>query len=513
MNSAKVGWPMFFRTLRFRVTLLNVAVFGLTLLVFSASLYWIYRRHQTADFDNLLQGRALGIARSISINAVGQIEINQALIAESGRLLPLPSNNEFIEIRTPDGRSLARSRNLGSTSLPMGSVLLGQLQAGKPVFATFDASGLSAATGGATEHEGMRLRLLSMPLIAQGRVQLFLQLAVSLENQDRALAHLRTVLFFVGIPVTLLLAGAGGWWLAGHAFRPINRIMSAAQRLGANRMAERLPVPETDDELRRLSLTLNEMLDEVEQALVSQQRFVADASHELKTPLTILLGELDLLCRQPRAAEEYRAFLDSAGEELQRLSQIIQNLLVLARADSGRPLQLSATVRLDEVILGVMGRLRGFAEQAQVRCGMRIVPQDGAAAVDGGGVTVRGDADLLASLFFNLVHNAIKHSAGGQTVQIVLESRATGPRVVVRDSGAGIAAAELPHLFERFHRAESPSRGRVTGTGLGLAIARWIAEAHGGRIGVESRPAEGSAFTVELPSAPGMEESPRGVAA
>jgi hypothetical protein len=499
---------MFFRTLRFRVTLLNVAVFGLTLLVFSASLYWIYRRHQAADFDHLLQSRALGIARSISINAVGQIEINQALIAESGRLLPLPSGNEFIEIRTPDGRSLARSRNLGSASLPMGAALLGQLQAGKPVFAALDARGLSAMTGGTTEHGDMRLRLLSMPLVAQGRVQLLLQLAVSLEDQDRALARLRTVLFFVGIPVTLLLAGAGGWWLAGRAFRPINRIVSAAQRIGANRMAERLPVPEADDELRRLSLTLNEMLGEVEKALVSQQRFVADASHEMKTPLTILLGELDLLRRQPRAAEEYRAFLDSAGEELQRLSQIIQNLLVLARADSGRPLQLSAAVRLDEVILGVMGRLRGFAEQAQVRCGMRIAPQDEAAA-DGEGLMVRGDADLLASLFFNLVHNAIKHSAGGQTVQIVLEPRATGPRVVVRDSGAGIAAADLPHLFERFHRAESPSRGRVTGTGLGLAIARWIAEAHGGRIGVESRPAEGSAFTVELPPMTGMAEGPR----
>ncbi len=484
-----------FSTLRFRITLLHIAIFGMTLLIFSTVLYVVYQRSLAADFDKAIYNRALGIKSSISIDPFGRIEINRVLMAESGKLFPFQSGNEYIEIRTPDGKPFAHSENLAQTSLPLDPDTLALLQQSRFVFATIPQSGKIPPFLG----EG-NLRLLCMPLISRGEIKLLLQLGVSTYAHDKSMTGLRTAIFFVGVPVTLLLTGAGGWWMAGRAFLPINRIVSAAQRLGAERLNERLPVPEVEDELQRLSVTLNEMLERLERAFKSQERFVADASHELKTPLTILQGELDVLRQQPRSVPEYQEFLSSASEELRRLSQIIHNLLLLARADSGRPLELKREVRLDEIVLEVVERLQSFAGRSQVKLTVSIhepaVPAGKDTVDERSWLAIRGEADLLASLFFNLVHNAIKHSAAGQTVEIRLEPALDGTRVAVRDFGTGMRPEELPRIFERFHRAENPTRRDVKGTGLGLAIVRWIAEAHGAQISVESKPAEGSVFTV-----------------
>ncbi len=493
-----------FSTLRFRVTLLYVLIFGVTLLIFCTVLYIVYQRNQSADFDKLLYNRAWSVARNIAINQWGELDINQNLITESGKLLPFQLGNEYMEVRTPDGKSLARL-NLGTYSFPLDSQLLSQLQEGHYVYST-----IFAPKGGRPFWGEGNLRLLSVPLSARGHPQILLQLGVSTHAHDQSLARLRTFLFFVGVPITIILAGIGGWWLAGHAFQPINRIVSAAQQLGVERLEERLPVPEAEDELKRLSLTLNEMLGRLERAFKSQQRFVADASHELKTPLTILQGELGVLSQQPRTVAEYQTFLTSASEELQRLSQIVQNLLLLAQADLNKQLELRTQVRLDEMVLEVMERLQSFAKSVQVKLAIMIGNtkafeatasnlQTGTEKSLEETLSVCGEADLLASLFFNLVHNAVKHSAAGQTVEIKIFSTKDGPYVSVRDFGTGIRPEDLPHIFERFHRAENPSRRNVAGTGLGLAIAKWIADAHHAKISVESKPAEGSLFTVSFP--------------
>jgi heavy metal sensor kinase len=477
----------FFSTLRFKITLLQVVIFGVALLSFSAILYWVYQRDQAADFDTFLYNRAMGVSRSISINSLGQIEIDQTRIAESEKLVPFQYGNEYIEVRTLQGKSLAHTKNMGVRSFPLAPNTLNLLKQGQFIVMTIPPSQETPSFWG---HGN--LRLLSLPLVSQGRAELILQLGVSTHAYDASLARLRTTLFFIGIPLTLLFSGVAGWWVSGRAFLPINRIMAAAQNLGAERLEQRLPVPKADDELRRLSLTLNAMLDRLADAFKSQQRFVADASHELKTPLTILKGEVDVLRQQPRTVEEYQDFLTSASEELERVSQIMQNLLLLARADSGRPIRMEK-VRLDEIVLGMVERLQSFAKQGQVQISVKM-DQSISAAPDA--LLVNGDTDLLGSLFFNLVHNAIKYSAAGQTVEIKFETSDQQTRVSIRDFGTGIRPEELAHIFERFHRAENPKHGEVTGTGLGLAIARWIAEAHNAKISAESKPAEGSKFTV-----------------
>jgi heavy metal sensor kinase len=481
-----------FSTLRFRITVLYVLVFGALLWVFGTFLSVTYRRNQTTDFDAFLYNRAITIAKSISINMRGDLEVNQAFIAESGKLFPYQFGNEYIQIRSVDGRSLAHTHNLGNHSLPITPEIFGRLKQKEFTFTTLSSHSDTPSFWGDSD-----LRVISMPLIAQGQTQLIIQLGVSTFALEASLNRLRTLLFFIGIPMTLFLGGAGGWWLTGRALQPINRIISSTQKISAEHLTERLPVPSADDELRRLSLTLNEMFDRLERAFKSQQRFVADASHELKTPLTILQGELDVLRQKPRAPEEYEMFLASASEELTHLSQIIQNLLVLARADSGRPVKLQARVRLDELVLNVVERLQRFADKTQVKLSMKISDEQ---AVSADSLAVRGESELLTSLFFNLIHNAIKHSAAGQTVEIFLGQKNGGTAVSVRDHGTGIRAEELPHIFERFHRAENPSGREVGGTGLGLAISHWIAEAHSAKISVESKPAEGSTFTVSFPS-------------
>ena len=217
-ENAQLATSRFWRTLRFRVTLLNAGVFGAILLLFCGGLYSLYHRNQAVDFDALVLNRAQGIARSVSINTTGQIEINEALIAESGRLLPYQVGNEYIELRAPDGRSIARSRSLGPASLP------------------FDQATLRAASSGTISHGEARairgakpfwgegaLRVLTLPLVAQGRVHLILQLGVSTHALDASLARLRTILFYAGVPVSLALAFLGGWWIAGRAFQPPRR--------------------------------------------------------------------------------------------------------------------------------------------------------------------------------------------------------------------------------------------------------------------------------------------------
>jgi len=478
-----------FSTLRFRITLLNVTVFGATFFAFSFLLYFVYARSLISDFDKFIYNRALGISRSISIDSTGQLEINEAIIAESGRLLPFQIGNEYIEIRSPDGRFLAHSRNLKQHDLPLDPQVLEIMKQGNYTFVTISSSVKSGKFWG----EG-NLRLLSMPLVGQGKIQVLLQLGVSTHSLDKSLNGLKTTIFYIGFPFALLLSGIGGWWLAERAFRPINQIITASRQLSAQHLNERLPIPEAQDELKSLSITLNEMLDRLEKAFKSQERFVADASHELKTPLTILQGELEVLRQQPRTPAEYEEFLSSASEELQRLTQIVQNLLLLARADSGRPLAMKNLVSLDEVILSVLERLQLFAQKSEIKLSLKIDELEN--QIDEKWSCVHGDPDLLASLFFNLIHNAIKYSTPGQMVEISIKKTPEGPIVSVLDHGTGIREEELPHVFERFHRAENPARRDVVGTGLGLAIARWIAGAHSANISAQSKPAEGSIFTV-----------------
>jgi two-component system, OmpR family, sensor kinase len=294
----------------------------------------------------------------------------------------------------------------------------------------------------------------------------------SLEDRNEALEGLLAA-FLVGGPIALLLSTLLGYLLAGALLRPVESMRRRADEISTETTGQTLPLPQARDEIFRLGSTLNEMLARLETGMARERRFVADASHELRTPLALLRTELELARRRPRAPEELRAALDSAAEEVDRLTRLAEDLLVLARADEqGLPLQREP-IEVRDLLETVAGR---FGEQVEVSAPARE--------------TVVGDRLRLEQALGNLVDNARRYGAG--TIRLEGERRDGFIRLRVSDEGPGFPATLLPHAFDRFTRGdEARERG---GAGLGLAIVAAIAQAHGGRAH-----AADSTATIELP--------------
>lgn len=297
-------------------------------------------------------------------------------------------------------------------------------------------------------------------------------------------------------PIILVSAGLVGYWLAGTSLRPVQTIMDEVEAISDGRsLHRRLPVPLSGDEMARLALTVNGMLARLEQSFGSLHRFTADASHELKTPLMVLRAGVERALVHPGTPPEILQSLDETLAQINQMTEMVESLLTLARADEGRaPLaveecDLRALVADVAETAGMLGESVGVTEvhtlpSAPVRL-----------AVDGG---------RIREMLLNMVTNAIKYTPPGGTVALSLEEDAEAVTISVRDTGIGIAPGDLPHIFERFWRAD-PARSRTgehPGVGLGLAITKWIVEAHGGSISVQSRPGRGSIFTVRLPRGP-----------
>jgi two-component system, OmpR family, sensor kinase len=317
------------------------------------------------------------------------------------------------------------------------------------------------------------------------------------------LASLRQVLL-VTSALGLALVLAGCWVLAGRALRPVDRVTAAAAAIAAGdgtatSLDSRLPVPPTDDELSRLSSTFNAMLDRLQASFRAQERFVGDASHELRTPLTAIRGNVDVLTRQARhtagglAQMDLTPALDDIRRESDRMRRLLDDLLLLARADASNGPEDTALVRRDRVLLNEIAA--DAVRSAEVMASGQMLELEAPRSVE-----IPGDADRLHQLMMILLDNAIRHTPPPGRIRVAVAATPGGQaRIAVRDEGEGIAPEHLPHLFERFYRADG-ARGRSSGgTGLGLAIAHAICRAHGGEITVTSAPGKGATFLVTLP--------------
>jgi heavy metal sensor kinase len=313
-----------------------------------------------------------------------------------------------------------------------------------------------------------------------------LVVAQSLQSVNASVSSLISQLVIGGVGA-LLAAGLGGWWLARRALRPVARMTEAADRITVDRMSERVAEPSSADELGRLAATLNRMLDRVERGVEDKRRLVADASHELRTPLAVMRSELDVSLREDALGSEARAVLESAREEVDRMTRIVENLLTLARVDEGRLRVMRRPIDLNEVLTGAVEPLRGVADAG----GVELARSDGEVAAS-------GDPELLRQVVSNLVDNAIKYGGEGGRVEVAAWSRDGESGVTVADSGPGIPAEARERVFDRFYRMDA-ARGREGGSGLGLAICEEIVRAHGGRIWVESVET-GSAFSFAVPA-------------
>ena len=311
---------------------------------------------------------------------------------------------------------------------------------------------------------------------------------------DEALADLNRALF-VALPILVLLVAAGAWVLAGAALRPVERMRRDAAAHGGTG-GERLAVPPTGDELARLAETLNELLGRLGSSLARQQDLVADAGHELRTPLAVLKTELELASRPGRSKEELAEAVEHAAHEVNRLSQLAEDLLFLARADGSGPLVRPAPTDLAGVLHAAIRSARAHADQAGVTLSVDVAPE----------LTAVIDASAVRRAIDNLLANAVEYAAGGPGQPQVRLSAAYGKdlhtlKIAVEDTGPGFPADFLPHAFDRFRRAD-PSRTHrygQRGAGLGLAVVREIAEAHGGHAQASNIPSGGAHVALVIP--------------
>jgi heavy metal sensor kinase len=336
-------------------------------------------------------------------------------------------------------------------------------------------------------------RGLIWPLTVGGRSYTLVVLQ-SLHAQKEMLQDIRNT-FLLAIPIALFLASLGGYFLARKSLSPIAAMASQARGMGAANLHRRLAVVNERDELGQLAQTFNQLLERLEASFEQQRRFMADASHELRTPVAILRGETEVTLSQPeRTPGEYRETLAILREESQRLAHIIEDLFTLARADAGQyPLTLRDCY-LDELASEALLRARSLVSPKGITLSSAIEPD----------LPISADAALLSRMLLNLLENAIKYSPPGSSVTLACRRDSSGYIVAVSDNGPGIPAELQPRIFERFFRADkarSRSEGETGGAGLGLSIARWIAEAHQGQLVLTRSDASGSVFTATLPAA------------
>jgi heavy metal sensor kinase len=341
-----------------------------------------------------------------------------------------------------------------------------------------------------TVHMGhRRYRTYVRPFTVAGQ-QLTLVLLQSLHRQNEFLENLAGT-FAVVIPLTLLLASAGGYFLARRSLSPVVAMSDQAKHIGASNIRERLSVKNSNDELGQLALSFNQLLERLDTSFEQQQRFTSDASHELRTPVAILFGEADVaLSQNVRSPEEYRETLNILRSEAGRLKDIVEGLFTLTRADAGQyPLTIS-DFYLDELVSECARHLRTLASSKAIELSCDARKE----------LPIRGDEGLLRRMLLNVLDNAIKYTPSGGKVAVSCQNGETGYCVTVRDTGCGIPQELHSRIFERFFRVDKVrSRNEGSGAGLGLSISAWIAEAHGGRIELTNSGQDGSLFSIFLP--------------
>ena len=462
-------------TLRTRLTLSYVGFFAVALIVLDIGLYLIVRQALIGGIDSELNTAAQIIQQDFTSS-------NEALLAffRNRRTLDVflsdfAETNLYAQVFTPDGAVVQMSPNL-SEPMPAQRDLIQRALEREESSAILDAGYL-------------RLRTYYAPLTFRNEVVGVLEIGRSMKEADLALKLLFYALLGGGA-VVLLAAARGGAWLTRAAFRPIDEVTRTAQSIvRAEDLSRRVPVPTAQDELQRLTITVNDLLGRLEDLFSAQRRFVADVSHELRTPLAAMQGNLEVLDRgAARDPELLAESLADMRREVARLIRMANDLLLLAQSEAGIQLR-HEPVELDTLLLEIHRELRPLANGVQLRIGEEDQ------------IVVCGDRDRIKQALLNLGVNALQHTPPGGSVTLGLERDNDWVSVSVRDTGVGIPAEDVPHVFERFYRVDKARSREKGGTGLGLSIAQWIAQAHGGRLEVASEVGVGTVLTLTLPVA------------
>ena len=466
-------------SIRAKLTLWYFSLAALVLIAFAVAIYLYFSRGLLNAIDTSLRSHAERIAQ-----AVGHPSTIEEL-SPPGVLVLAP---QFVSVLDREGKVTDQTLDPEGHEVPVLKPALERAtREWKP---QFDEVSLSD-----TEH----VRIITWPARDEEDEIFCVVVGQSLRDIQPVEKQL-VLLLVIANPVALLLASLGGLWLANKALKPVDRLTRAAERIGRGNLSERVEEHRSQDEIGRLAATFNQMISRLEQAFERERHFTADASHELKTPLAILRGDIEVALRRERTPEEYQRVLQSSLEEIARLTKLTEDLLTLARSDADESVLDLEQVHLDQLAAEARTYMAPLADSAGVA--LSYHPPISSVVVD-------GDQKRLKQLLVNLLDNAIKYTAAGGSARLSLSEKDSCALIEVIDTGRGIPASALPHIFERFYRQTDPRDSRVTGFGLGLAISKWIVDAHGGSIDVESQEGHGSTFTVRLPVEKGDAEAER----
>lgn len=460
------------RTLRGRLTYWYCGALTVFLALFGPALYLLVRHHLAHHHDFGLRAESAKVLQILAehedcLNLTGQ---QKESLNGIGRLMVI---HEVGGLRQP----FFKSAELASHPL---AGALAQRVSEIPAVASFETF----------EQDGNLWRVISVPYTSHVGRKGVIRLMVEMGDIREILQTLRISLFWLtGLGIGL--SWAGGYWISGKALRPIHDLADRAQKINAGNLGERLPHPGVDSEIGRLVETLNRAFARLDDAFATMRRFTADASHELRNPLATLQNTIEVAMEKPRSLEEHARILASLGEETSRLRMLVNDLLLLARADAGAVKLQKGPVRLDQV---VEDQISACLAQAKVR---KIDLQYRQSQP----IVVAGDERWLHQLLGNLMENALKFTPSGGRIIVSLNEDNGIIRLSVADTGPGIPTEDLTRIFDRFYRGDpARSHGSVPGTGLGLSIASWIAKMHEGELRAENRPGGGAVFFMQIPS-------------
>ena len=473
-------------TVRLRLALLNMSVFAVLLGGGAFALYSTGQRYLQQHFDERLEARAESMANRIRVR---QDHPSGLPTSPKDRLNPFRFPGYFFQIRTASGRLLERSKNLGETRLPFDADAEGLKGDGDRSFGILGGQ-LAVGLLGSAGH----LRLVNIMRRSEADGHFILQVALSRRAITEQVKELRQALLSM-MGVGLLLAGLASWLLARQALAPIGDIARVADELGSHDLTRRFASPRSRDEIGQMVGTINRMLDRLQSAFDSQGSFIANVSHEFKTPLAVLLGSAQVLLQRPRTEAEYRAFVDQTEQQVRMLSTTVEGLLLLSRTEANAPMPHAKDLSLNEVVMGAVHRSLPYAKSQQVR----LVPQLPDPQEESGEACVHADAELLQVALGNLLRNAIRHCPPDSTVEVVVAKHGDWAEVRVQDQGPGIPEHDLERIFEKFNRGTGPTTG-PSGAGLGLTIARSILSVHQGTLSAANQPGGGAVFTLRLPA-------------
>ncbi len=458
---------MIFASIRFRLTAWYFCSLAVILALFAAAAWFAMDSSMLKavnhDLTLRLEDVRQFIGREVSVSP-------DELTEDFGEQAALGLGGGLLEVSGGDGRVLYRSARLGTTELARTGA------AGRAIEYATQGTGRS------------KLRVAAQTFEVGGR-RFTIRVAEPLHEFQESRERFEAILLFLSLP-SLLLAALGGFWLSGRALAPVDRITNEARRISISNLETRMEPPAARDELQRLVLTLNEMLERIDSAVKRMMQFTADASHELRAPLTLIHTAAEFSLRRERTREELLDAMRKIVRETGRTSRLVDDLLLLARADSG------GTVFTMEAV-DLCASARSAVEQAVILAEPKGITV--ASEIPADTILVEGDDAALSRLWLILLDNAVKYTNPGGHIRFAVAAANGHAGVKVTDTGVGIRAEELPHIFDRFWRADKVRSRALGGAGLGLSIAQWILKWHRGSITVTSEPGQGSEFVARLP--------------